>query len=86
MALTVTIQNIRVVNGKGYIRFSSGREYEFRSVAEFQDFLSDIDEETAEKIALKIIRVRRPNLTNLAALIGRGISLDLTSDTFGTVV
>lgn len=86
MARTVTISNIRTVNGRGYIRFSSGREYEFSSVADFQDVVNDIDADLLEKLALAIIRVRRPNLTNLAGLIGKGVSIDLTSDTWGTVI
>lgn len=86
MALTLTISNIRAVGNRRYIRFSNGHEREFTSLAEFQDAISDIDIELLELIILKIIKVRRPDLTNLSGLIGKGVSVDFTSDTWGTVI
>lgn len=86
MALTVTIQSIRQRNGRVYIRFASGREYDFGSLAEFQQITSDIDEDTLEKVAMMMIRNRLPDITNPAALEGRGLRVDLSVNNWGTVI
>lgn len=82
MAISIDIVNISVADGKPRIRFSTKREYEFPNVAAVREEVKARADEAAEWLewlAMAIIAKRAPNLTNVGAIIGHGLVLDLNA-------
>lgn len=81
-AISVTCQNIRRVNGKGYVRWSDKSEQEFTSAPELRQTVRQAMETNEVREFLRMLALAKwltvnPTLDNPALLSGRTITLDL---------
>lgn len=82
MATSITCQNIRRVNGRGYVRFSDKSELEFDSVADVRDRVRRYVQSGEVQEFLKMLALAKwlqvnPTLDNPNLLIGRTVTIDL---------
>lgn len=82
MATSITCQNIRRVNGRGYVRFSDKSELEFDSVADVRQRVRQYVQSGDVQEFLKMIALAKwlqvnPTLDNPSLLIGRTVTIDL---------
>ena len=79
MAISVTISKANVVNGQVQIEFSDGSGASWPSVADFvaeQDQMIFQDPDLLKRIALALIAVRAPNLTNPGLIVGKTLTFN----------
>lgn len=85
MAASVTITGI-VKEPGGAVRIRLGKfEYCFNNLQDARDAARDFDAEDLRALVLRLILTRQPNLGNPAALVGRTVTIDPTSASWGTV-
>lgn len=89
MAIQATITKIgKTANGKVYVRIGK-TEYEFGSIGEVQDFAkARLTSDVLHAIMIAIIMERAPTLgaAGIAALEGKGVKIDLSVNSWGTVI
>lgn len=82
MAISLTCQNVRRINGIGYVRWSDKTEQEFTSVADVRRQCRAMVENGEVKEFLRLALLAKwltvdPTLQNPNLVIGRTITVDL---------